>query len=67
MLHLIDVCDKHLIGSILRLAVLLLQVLQHMQQKYPEFLPKQPPAGAAAAGGGPGERRTAQTTLLGQL
>jgi hypothetical protein len=47
-------------------ALLLLQVLQHMQQKYPEFLPKQQPAGAAAAGG-PGERRTAQTTLLGQL
>ncbi|KAF6252347.1 hypothetical protein COO60DRAFT_1644120 [Scenedesmus sp. NREL 46B-D3] len=39
------------------------QVLQHMQQKFPKFLPQQPPA----APSGPGQRQSAETRLLGQL
>lgn len=45
------------------------QVLQHMQQRFPEYLPKQE-GGAAAAGTGPGGARgsrAVQTSLLGQL
>uniref|UniRef100_A0A383VNZ1 BTB domain-containing protein n=1 Tax=Tetradesmus obliquus TaxID=3088 RepID=A0A383VNZ1_TETOB len=43
------------------------QVLQHMQQKFPELLPKQEAGGAAAAAAGGARGRPAQTSLLGQL
>ncbi|WIA20865.1 hypothetical protein OEZ85_005214 [Tetradesmus obliquus] len=42
------------------------QVLQHMQQRFPEFMPKQDAGGAATAAGG-ARGRPAQTTLLGQV